>query len=40
MSPLPGVSPTAGDDNALLFVRLAVKPLAQPPIPLDRLAEI
>lgn len=29
---------TAGDDNPLLLVRLAVKPLAQPPFPLDRLA--
>ncbi len=29
---------TAGDDNVLLLVRLAVKPLAQPPFPLDRLA--
>jgi hypothetical protein len=31
---------TAGDDNPLLLVRLAVKPLAQPPFPLDRLALI
>ena len=31
---------TAGDDNALLLVRIAVKPLAQPPFPLDRLALI
>lgn len=29
---------TAADDNVLLLVRLAVKPLAQPPFPLDRLA--
>lgn len=29
---------TAGDDNPLLLVRLAVRPLAQPPFPLDRLA--
>jgi len=28
---------TAGDDNALLLLRLAVKPLAQPPFPLERL---
>ncbi len=28
---------TAGDDNPLLLLRLAVKPLAQPPFPLDRL---
>ena len=31
---------TAGDDNPLLLVRIAVKPLAQPPFPLDRLAQI
>ncbi len=31
---------TAGDDNPLLLVRLAIKPLAQPPFPLDRLALI
>ncbi len=31
---------TAGDDNPLLLVRLAVKPLAQPPFPLDRLTLI
>ena len=31
---------TAGDDNVLLLVRLAVKPLAQPPFPLDRLSLI
>ncbi|HVE75233.1 MAG TPA: RNHCP domain-containing protein [Actinomycetota bacterium] len=30
----------AGDDNALLLVRLAVRPLAQPPFPLERLAEL
>ena len=30
----------AGDDNPLLLVRIAVKPLAQPPFPLDRLAQI
>jgi len=30
----------AGDDNPLLLVRLAVKPLAQPPFPLDHLALI
>ncbi len=28
----------AGDDNPLLLTRLAVKPLAQPPFPLERLA--
>ena len=31
---------TAGDDNPLLLLRIAVKPLAQPPFPLDRLADI
>lgn len=31
---------TAGDDNPLLLVRLAVKPRAQPPFPLGRLALI
>jgi hypothetical protein len=31
---------TAGDDNPLLLVRLAVRPLAQPPFPLDRLGSI
>jgi DNA-directed RNA polymerase subunit RPC12/RpoP len=31
---------TAGDDNPLLLMRLAVKPLAQTPFPLDRLALI
>ena len=31
---------TAGDDNPLLLIRIAVKPLAQPPFPLDRLALI
>ena len=30
----------AGDDNPLLLVRIAVKPLAQPPFPLDRLGQI
>jgi len=30
----------AGDDNPLLLVRLAVKPLAQPPFPLDLLGKI
>jgi hypothetical protein len=29
---------SAADDNPLLLLRLAVKPLAQPPFPLDRLA--
>ena len=31
---------TAGDDNPLLLVRLAVRPIAQPPFPLDRLADL
>jgi hypothetical protein len=30
----------AGDDSPLLLLRLAVRPLAQPPFPLDRLAAI
>ncbi len=30
----------AADDNPLLLLRLAVKPLALPPFPLDRLARI
>jgi len=28
----------AGDDSPLLLLRLAVRPLAMPPFPLDRLA--
>ena len=28
---------TAGDDNPLLLLRVAVRPIAQPPFPLDRL---
>lgn len=31
---------TAGDDNPLLLLRIAVKPLAQPPFPLDRLMAV
>lgn len=31
---------TAADDNPLLLLRIAVRPLAQPPFPLDRLAAI
>lgn len=31
---------TAGDDNALLLVRLAVRPLASPPFPLDALGAL
>jgi hypothetical protein len=30
----------SGDDNPLLLLRIAVKPLAQPPFPLDRLSLI
>jgi hypothetical protein len=30
----------AGDDNPLLLVRVAIKPLAQPPFPLDVLAQL
>ena len=30
----------AGDDNALLLFRLAVRPLALPPFPLDQFASI
>ena len=28
---------TAGDDNPLLLIRVAVRPLAQPPFPLERI---
>jgi hypothetical protein len=31
---------TAGDDNPLLLVRTAVRPLAQPPFPLEALAAL
>jgi RNHCP domain len=31
---------TAGDDNPLMLLRLAVKPLAQPPFPIERIGEI
>jgi len=31
---------TAGDDNALLLTRLAVRPIAQPPFPLELLGAI
>jgi hypothetical protein len=31
---------TAGDDNPLLLLRLAVKPLAQPPFPLERVTDL
>ena len=31
---------SAGDDNPLLLLRLAVRPLAQPPFPLELLATV
>jgi hypothetical protein len=31
---------TAGDDNPLLLLRVAVRPLAQPPFPLERITRI
>jgi len=31
---------SAGDDNALLLLRIAVKPLAMPPFPLEKLSQI
>lgn len=31
---------TAGDDNPLPLMRLAVKPLAQPPFPLEWLTQL
>ncbi len=31
---------TAADDNPLLLLRVAVRPLAQPPFPLDRLTAL
>lgn len=31
---------SAADDNPLLLMRLAVKPLAQPPFPLERITMI
>ena len=31
---------TAGDDNPLVLLRLAVRPLAQPPFPLERIAQV
>jgi hypothetical protein len=30
----------AGDDNALILLRIAVRPLAQPPFPLERIAHV
>ena len=35
-----GLNRVAGDDNALLLTRLAVRPLAQPPFPLEHLARL
>ena len=35
-----GLNRTAGDDNALILLRLAVKPLAQPPFPIERIAAL
>jgi len=35
-----GLNRIAGDDNALLLIRLAVRPLAQPPFPLEHLARL
>ena len=31
---------SAGDDNPLMLLRLAVKPLAQPPFPIERIGQI
>ena len=31
---------TAGDDNPLVLLRLAVRPLAQTPFPIERIAEL
>ena len=31
---------TAGDDNPLLLVRMAVRPLSQPPFPLEHLTRL
>ena len=31
---------TAGDDNPLVLLRLAVKPLAQPPFPIERVTRL
>jgi hypothetical protein len=35
-----GLNRTAADDNPLLLLRLAVKPLAQPPFPIERIAAL
>lgn len=34
------VNRIAGDDNPLLLTQLAVRPLARPPFPLDRLSRL
>jgi hypothetical protein len=34
------VNRIAGDDNPLMLMRLAVKPLAQPPFPLEWLTRV
>ena len=31
---------TAGDDNPLLLLRVAVRPLAQPPFPIERVTQL
>jgi len=31
---------TAGDDNPLMLMRLAMKPLAQPPFPIERITQL
>jgi hypothetical protein len=31
---------TAGDDDPLMLLRLAVRPLAQPPFPLERIGQL
>ncbi|MGH2540740.1 MAG: RNHCP domain-containing protein [Actinomycetota bacterium] len=31
---------TAGDDNPLILLRVAVKPLAQPPFPIERIGQL
>jgi hypothetical protein len=35
-----GLNRSAGDDNPLLLLRLAVRPLAQPPFPIERIAAL
>jgi hypothetical protein len=31
---------TAGDDNPLILLRVAVRPLAQPPFPIERIGNL